>query len=70
MALKDWKKVGVNKWKKGNLTTQVLISGKKVGTIVGATGSARAGWLHWDDFRQFKSKAKAVAYAKSYMRRN
>jgi hypothetical protein len=75
MALKDWKK---NEWNKN------LITFEKNGNIIKVEkaeneGSILAGKKDWilkipmepvDKYVFFKTKSQALAYAKSYMRKN
>ncbi len=74
MALKDWKKTGVNEWRnKGGLLIRVYISKSDFHY------STHPAWItivkhersnqYFEDM-VFPTKSKAIAYAKAYMRKN
>jgi hypothetical protein len=66
MALKDWKKIGKNYWKKerhgGPLKLYVINSITRHGWIV----ELNAGVM----VKKFKTKSQALKYARAYMRKH
>ena len=67
MALKDWKKKGVNEWKKGNIFPNLEVRKNmsgfyQVNLFRGAGATTILG--------SFKTKTQALAYAKAYMRKH
>jgi len=71
MALKDWKKVGTNEWRKKGLLLRVYVSNSdfhyltKVGWIV-IVKHERSDTYFEDNV--FPSKTQALNFAKAYMR--
>ena len=73
MAIKDWKNVRNNEWKKNNAIIWIkYMSSKYVYYPIKATdwnvfiGSLKSGKASFK--KSFKTKQAAIAYAKSYMR--
>jgi len=70
MALKDWKKVGKDKWRKGiNFISidEVFVS------VIGERKEFRVsrGYREVEDHANyFKTKSQALSFAKAYMRKN
>lgn len=70
MALKDWKKkTGENTWIKKNDSVELITNLNKLGHITGYEVD-----IYIFDSRhiikQFKTKSKALRFAKSYMRKH
>ena len=75
MALKDWKKVGINKmlvtYMNKNDTSKIIhirtiVTTKKSKLVIEKYETL----INWKYINDFKTKPQALAYAKSYMRKN
>ena len=66
MALKDWKKVSINQWRKKNKLLRISqnLSSKLWGVVV---KSELSGFFFID--AEFKTKSKALRFAMNYMRK-
>ena len=65
MAMKDWEKIGINRFRKNNIVLDISqnIASKRWEVTV---ASPMSGYYFVD--KKFKTKSQALAYAKSYMR--
>ncbi len=82
MAMKDWKKTGKDYWERPSIKKNIFrgkIGTDKLGIILaysdktGEYSDYQVGILisgGGGSYKNFKTKAKALAYAKSYMRRH
>ena len=71
MALKDWKKVGTNEWRKKGLLLRVYVSNSDFHYLT------KVGWIaivkhersnkYFED-NVFPSRPKAISWANAYMR--
>jgi len=69
MALKDWKKIGINRWRKGGTIIQIsnnLYSAFANGGWEVITKHERTNY-YYDD-KLLKTKSAALKYAKKYMK--